>query len=219
MSLYSRNFPETFSILTSNFNRDTLSRIVAFDIETFSPEGFPGDFRDPIVNFSFIAPLNGLGLLSLSIIGDVDLEGDILSLLYGFMHAFQGFYLLTYNGTKFDLEYVVRRGRLYGLNFSGVLSGMRHIDVYRFIRRVGVDMTRFDQKSVERYFGFRRALGQISGDLYHLYYRSFLEEGSLEPVFYNIEDSYGCLRICSALLSFLAKKRKIDNILYSFSEK
>ncbi|MEM2696263.1 MAG: hypothetical protein QXU09_04935, partial [Thermoproteota archaeon] len=61
MSLYSRNFPETFSILTSNLNRDTLSRIVAFDIETFSPEGFPGDFRDPIVNFSFIAPLNGLG--------------------------------------------------------------------------------------------------------------------------------------------------------------
>ncbi|MEM2092138.1 MAG: ribonuclease H-like domain-containing protein, partial [Candidatus Bathyarchaeia archaeon] len=112
-----------------------------------------------------------------------------------------------------------RRGRLYGLNFSGVLSGIRHIDVYRLVRRVAVDMPRFDQKSVERYFGFRRVLGQISGDLYHRYYRSFLEEGSLEPVFYNIEDSYGCLRICSALLSFLDEKKRSDNILYSFSEK
>lgn len=212
MSLWSRDFPERF-ILTNNLNKDALSGIVAFDIETFSSEGFPYDFKDPIVNFSFTAPLNGLGLLSLSIIGDVGLEGDILSLLYGFIRAFQGFYLLTYNGTKFDLEYVVRRGRLYGLNFSGVLSGMRHIDVYRFVRRASLDMPRFDQKSVERYFGFRRVLGQISGDLYHLYYRSFLGEGSLEPVFYNIEDSYGCLRICSALLSFLAEKRRSDNVL------
>lgn len=27
-----------------------------------------------------------------------------------------------YNGAKFDLEYVAERGRLYGLNFSSVLT-------------------------------------------------------------------------------------------------
>ncbi|MBS7634481.1 ribonuclease H-like domain-containing protein [Candidatus Bathyarchaeota archaeon] len=200
--------PHRLSSLADGIKRDALSGVVAFDIETFSPNGFPYDFRDPVVNFSLVAPLNGLGLLSLSVIGDVDLEGDMLRLLYGIIHGFHGFYLLTYNGARFDLEYVARRGCLYGLNFSSVLSSMRHIDVYRIARRVITDMPRCDQKTVERYLGFTRAMGHISGDLYHFSYRRFLQDGSLEPAFYNIEDSYGCLRISDAILSFLAGKRR-----------
>ncbi|MBS7649601.1 ribonuclease H-like domain-containing protein [Candidatus Bathyarchaeota archaeon] len=210
MGSYERTFPHRLYGLANGIQRDALSGVIAFDVETFSPNGFPYDFRDPLVNFSLVAPLNGLGLLSLSVIGDVNLEDDMLSLLYEVLHSFCGFYLLTYNGAKFDLEYVARRGRLYGLDFSSVFSSMRHVDVYRFIRRVGVEMPRFDQKSVEIYFGFRRTMKHISGDLYHLSYRRFLESGSLEPAFYNIEDSYGCLRIADAVLSFLTEKKGSD---------
>jgi DNA polymerase elongation subunit (family B) len=196
------------------FQRDTLRGVLAFDLETFSPEGFPYNFRDPVVNFSLVAPLNGLGFLSISIIGEADLEGDMLNLLYEFMRSFRGFYLLTYNGEKFDLEYAARRGRLYGLDFSDVFSSMRHIDVYKIVRRFSADMPRYDQKSVERSLGFRRIMRHVSGGIYHLSYRSFLESGSLEPAFYNIEDSYGCLRIAYTVLRFIEEKRGRINFLF-----
>jgi DNA polymerase elongation subunit (family B) len=188
----------------NDFQKDALQGVLAFDLETFSPEGFPYDFGDPIVNFSLVAPLNGLGFLSISVIGEADLEGDMLNLLYGFMRSFRGFYLMTYNGERFDLEYAARRGRLYGLDFSDVFSSMRHIDVYRIVRRFSADMPRYDQKSVEASLDFRRIMRHVSGGIYHHSYRSFLESGSLEPAFYNIEDSYGCLRIAHAILRVIA---------------
>jgi len=193
--------------LMDGFQKDALQGVLAFDLETFSPNGFPYNFGDPIVNFSLVAPLNGLGFLSISVIGEADLEGDMLNLLYGFMRSFRGFYLLTYNGERFDLEYAAKRDRLYGLDFNDAFSSMRHIDVYRIVRRFSADMPRYDQKSVEASLGFRRIMRNVSGRVYHLSYRGFLESGLLEPVFYNIEDSYGCLRIAYAILRFIEEKR------------
>ena len=188
-----------FSRLLENFSEIGLCGVLAFDIETFSPNGFPYNFEDPIVNFSLVAPFDGLGFLSLSVIGEPKLENVMLNLLHRLMPLFKGFRLLTYNGSRFDLGYTIERGRLYGLDFEDVFSSLHHIDVYKIVRWLNFNLPRFDQKSVEKYFGFRRTIRWISGSTYHAFYRGFLKHGDLKPVFYNIEDSYGCLRIADAI--------------------
>ena len=188
-----------FSGLLEDLREIGLCGVLAFDIETFSPNGFPYNFEDPVVNFSLVAPFDGSGFLLLSVIGEPKLENAMLSLLHRLMPLFEGFRLLTYNGSRFDLEYTIERGHLYGLDFEDVFSSLHHIDVYRVVRWLNFNLPRFDQKSVERYFGFRRIIRWISGGTYHAFYRGFLKYGNLKPVFYNIEDSYGCLRIADAI--------------------
>jgi len=202
--------PMTFGFLFEGVHTKLMNGLVAFDIETFSPDGFPNDIEDPIVNFSLVFPLVKGGVLALSVIAEPSLEKEILNLLRRLLLSFRGTYLLTYNGTKFDLEYVARRGEIYGFNFESVFSDFWHIDVYQLIRWLNIRLPRYNQKAVERFLGIPRAVRHVSGSSYHLFYGKFLRGGSLEPMFYNIEDSFGCLRISSALLKFLERRRIVE---------
>jgi len=83
---------------------------VAFDIETFSPYGFPAKAQDPVVNFSLVVPLIRKGILCLSVIGEPSLEEKLLYMFKEWFLGFRGAHLLTYNGAKFDLNYIARRG-------------------------------------------------------------------------------------------------------------
>jgi len=56
--------------------------LFAFDIETFSPKGFPSQTEDPIVNFSLVSPLTEGGVVALSAIVKPNFERELLLLLY-----------------------------------------------------------------------------------------------------------------------------------------
>ncbi|MBC7129727.1 ribonuclease H-like domain-containing protein, partial [Candidatus Bathyarchaeota archaeon] len=146
----------------------SIKNMLSFDIETFSPTGFPYNAEDPVVNYSLVAPLERGGLFAVSAIGLPEAEVNLLRLLRGLFEAFEGFYLLTYNGVKFDLEYVVKRGRLYGLDFMDALRRHEHIDVYQLLRWLGVRLPSYSQKSVEKVLGIKRAVENVSGGNYHI---------------------------------------------------
>ncbi len=175
--------------------RELVNGLFAFDIETFSPRGFPSQAEDPIVNFSIVAPLTDGGVVALSAIVKPSFERELLLLLYRLLSSLGGACLLTYNGLRFDVSYVMQRGILYGLNFEDVFENFCHVDVYRLLRWLDAGFPRYDQKTVERCLGIVRTIRHVSGGNYHNFYNDFVRLGSLTPMFYNIEDSVGCLRI------------------------
>jgi len=215
-----RVFPQGFSgfgspMTLKGFSEEILcspllANVVSFDIETYSPNGFPYNAEDPVVNYSLVAPLAGNGFLAISAIGLPEAEALLLKLLGGLMEAFKDFYLLTYNGLKFDLEYVFRRGRLYGLDFKEAFNTQRHIDVYQLVKWLGVRLPNYSQKSVEKAMGIVRAFEDVSGHNYHLIYRKFIDRWDLKPLFYNLEDSFGCLRIAQAVSRLMPKTESMS---------
>jgi len=118
------------------------------------------------------------------------------------LSVFKGFCLLTYNGSKFDLEYVHHRGRFYNIDFDGVFSEIEHFDVYKAVREA-FWLPNYGQKSVERFLGIKRVVNDVNGANYHLVFDEFALNWSLKPMFYNIEDSFGCLRIANNVLNRL----------------
>jgi uncharacterized protein YprB with RNaseH-like and TPR domain len=186
-----------------NFLRDSL---VAFDIETFSPRGFPYGMGDPVVNFSLAIPFFGnlrKGLFVVSFICDPRLESNLLSMLHGLLSGLQGCCLLTYNGLRFDVEYVVKRGGVWGFDFDRVFAGLGHVDLFRLVKDSGFSLSGYSQRAVERFVGVSRVVGDVSGASYHLAFGDFLRRGDLKALFYNIEDSVGCLQIGNRLFSVL----------------
>lgn len=175
------------------------ANFLAFDIETYSPKGFPYLMEDPVVNFSLATLLKQKGVLTTSVLAEPCLESETLRLLKRLLSLFNGFCLLTYNGSKFDLEYVHHRGRFYGIDFDGVFSEIKHFDVYKAVREA-FRLPNYGQKSVERFLGINRVVNDVNGACYHLYFDEFALNWSLKPMFYNIEDSFGCLKIVDAVL-------------------
>jgi uncharacterized protein YprB with RNaseH-like and TPR domain len=173
---------------------------LSFDIETYSPNGFPYSMEDPIVNFSLVAPWTRKGLFCVSFLAGPMFENETLSLLYKLLMELEGCFLLTYNGSRFDLPYTIERGRLYGLDFAEVFSRVNHWDVYQEVKCLNLGLPRYDQKSVERFFGISRVLRDVDGSSYCLFFEELFEGGGLKPMFYNIEDSFGCLRIADGVL-------------------
>lgn len=180
--------------------------LVSFDIETYSPHGFPHEMEDLVVNFSLAIPFfkgSRSGLLTISSICDPCLEKDLLAMLYQFLFSLRGAYLLTYNGSKFDVKYVTYRGNFFDLDFNEVFAGLSHIDLFKLVKWLNILLPSYGQKAVERFVGVNRFVKDVSGASYHSLFVDFLTRGSLKPLFYNIEDSVGCLQIANRLLPVL----------------
>ena len=204
-----RKPPMTLSYFSEGVNGSKIfGDLIAFDIETFSPNGFPYNAEDPVVNLSLVVPLAKNGILSLSVIGEPSIENFTLFWLHELLRNFKGAYLLTYNGTRFDIEYITQRGRIYDLNFEDVFANLWHIDVYQMLKWLNIKLPRYNQKFVEKCLGIRRVVHYVTGQSYHLFYREFLKNGTLAPMFYNIEDSFGCLKIANGILRLLNRRDK-----------
>ncbi|MEM2351494.1 MAG: ribonuclease H-like domain-containing protein [Thermoproteota archaeon] len=171
--------------------------LVALDIETYSPDGFPSAFEDPIVNVS-LAIHDGIGLRIVSLAYPPERELTLLRFLSAELAGLKGL-LLTYNGTRFDLPYLGRRCALNGLGFE--LGRLEHLDLYWMARREIPGLASYSQSSVERALGIDRLSGHIHGGVYHEHFDKFLEDGSPDPIVYNIEDSLGCLRIFKGIVA------------------
>ncbi len=197
---------------TSNSFEGTVGRELdrGFSPSTLKPLAkrvFPSQTEDPIVNFSLVSPLTEGGAVALSAIVKPNFERELLLLLYRLLSNLGGACLLTYNGLRFDVKYVVQRGGLYDLNFEDVFENFCHVDVYRLLKWLDVGFPRYGQKTVERCLGVVRAIRHVSGGNYRLIYNDFVRISNLPPMFYNIVDSFGCLRIAGNVRSLLARRR------------
>ena len=175
---------------------------IGFDIETYSPNGFPADGQDPIIAVTLAASFSQdvrKGLLLTSLIFPPPMEDLLLIWLHQFLASFRDGCLVTYNGAKFDLQYVVHRGRMHGIDFDSAFLNYDHLDLYEVMRRSSVRLPSYGQKTVERWLGIDRIINDVSGGSYHKAFHCFQNFGSLKPLFYNIEDSVGCLRILKEL--------------------
>lgn len=183
--------------------------LLSFDVETYSPHGFPFRMEDPIVNFSMALPTFQNpkdGLLTFSFISHPRFERELLMLLYDVLLSLDGGFLVTYNGTKFDVEYVIHRGSLFDFDFQSLFSSFFHVDLYKLVRWLDIRLPRYSQKAVEKIVGFKRVVNDVSGEAYHLYFADFLKDLNLKAPFYNVEDSVGCLQIMDRLFSVLMKR-------------
>ena len=175
---------------------------IGFDIETYSPDGFPEDFEDPIVAATLGISHSGdirQGLMVISLIYPPHAERSLLRRLLNLMAACPEGFLLTYNGRRFDVAYLIDRAARHRLDSDTALSKHEHADLYDIIKHSGMPLASYGQKTVEHFLGIGHEITDISGITYHLFYRRFLEEGGLKPVFYNIEDGIGCLLILKTL--------------------
>jgi uncharacterized protein YprB with RNaseH-like and TPR domain len=203
---YPRALEDASPMNPHSFFEGLSTSLVGFDIETFSPDGFPHEMEDPIVNFSLGIPFfkgSRGGLITVSLICDPCLEEDLLVMLRQLLFSLHGTYLLTYNGSKFDIRYVIHRGNFFGLDFNNVFAGLSHIDLFKLVKWLNIRLPSYSQRAVERFVGVNRIVRDVSGSSYHLAFVDFLTRGSLKPLFYNIEDSVSCLRIANRLLPVL----------------
>jgi len=175
---------------------------IGFDIETYSPNGFPADGQDPVVTATLATSFSSdvrKGLLLTSLIFPQSKESLLLTLLHEFLTSFRDGCLITYNGAKFDLQYVIHRGAIHGIHFNSVFVNYDHLDLYELVKRAKIRLPRYRQKTVERFLDIDRVVNDVSGASYHESFHDFRKFGSLRPLFYNIEDSVGCLRILKEL--------------------
>ncbi len=175
---------------------------IGFDIETFSPFMFPSGYEDPVVNATLAVCPSGYlreGLVLISLVYPPSSESVLLWQLHRLLNSVGTGLLLTYNGTRFDIRYVVQRGKLYRLDFESVFADLSHLDLYDMVRRSRIDFPCYSQKIVEKSLGVQRVIEGLSGGSYHRFFLDFMEKGDPRAIFYNIEDSLGCLRILRAL--------------------
>jgi len=176
--------------------------LIGFDIETYSPNGFPADGQDPIITVTLATSFSQdvrKGLLLTSLIFPPSMEDLLLMWLHQFLASFRDGCLITYNGAKFDLKYLAHRGGIHEIDFDPVFLNYGHLDLYEVVRRSRVRLPSYGQKAVERWLGIDRVVNDVSGVLYHKEFHDFQRFGSLKSLFYNIEDSVGCLRILKEL--------------------
>ncbi|MBS7653275.1 ribonuclease H-like domain-containing protein [Candidatus Bathyarchaeota archaeon] len=177
--------------------------LIGFDIETYSPKGFPGEGQDPVVAATLALALERdvrCGLMLISLIYPPHLEERLLMSLQSLLSSIGDGCLVTYNGRRFDLGYLAHRGGIYGMDFEGVFSNYGHLDLYEALRLLGIRMPGYGQKTVERCMGIMRVVDDVSGASYHEAFQGFMRSGSLKPLFYNIEDAVGCLLILMELM-------------------
>ncbi|HCT90863.1 MAG TPA: hypothetical protein DF613_05720 [Lachnospiraceae bacterium] len=138
--------------------------------------------------------------------------GDEDAVLQDFLQLISGFaYLIHYNGSSFDIPYLVRKCAFYGLDPSPF--HIESCDLYTRFRplKPWLDVENMKLKTVERAVGLHRKDRYTGKELIELY-KKWLQTGEpelLECLFlHNHEDLTGMIQI-QRLFSFLALQNGI----------
>lgn len=133
------------------------SKILSFDIETYSPKGkSPSPNQDPITMISFYSE-NFKKVITWKKFETEDEniefvpgEFELLTAFKKTIEEFQPDFLVGYNSDTFDFHYLKRRAEKYGVRFDLGLDhsladigknetnirGVTHIDIYKFVSRI-----------------------------------------------------------------------------------
>jgi len=127
-------------------------------------------------------------------------EIDILEHFFKFLEHFKT--LITFNGSTFDMPFLLKKCKHYGLTYS--FEAFMHFDIYRTIRPykqfLGIESMKL--KYIEAFLGFRRD-DQFSGKDLILVYQKYLITGDQRLyqflILHNFEDIKGMLDILPIL--------------------
>ena len=129
-------------------------------------------------------------------------EADILEQFLSFAMNYK--YVITYNGDGFDIPYITKKAKAYGM--ENTLAHMESIDIYkqiRFLKDV-LHMENMKQKSVERFLGIHRLDKYSGGDLikvYQEYVKLPVKTNKQLLLQHNYEDLEGLLD-CTSMLAY-----------------
>lgn len=165
-----------------------LEELLFFDIET---TGFSGDYSNLyLIGGTYFR--DGSWNLTQWFADDSDSEVEILEAFFEFMKEFRK--LVHFNGDGFDIPYLLKRCRFFGLSYD--FSNIESIDIYRRIKpyKKLLGLENLKQKSIERFLGINRKDLYSGGELIEVY-KDYLITGEQELydmlILHNEEDLKG----------------------------
>jgi len=183
-----------FNSYTDNLN------IEIFDIETtgLNPE------NDMIISASFCNE-DGLGLKQY-FCEDPNAEFLLITKIIDDLNSLDG--IITYNGLRFDIPFVLTRAKKYGI--ANDVPNIKNYDIYKLLKTywlAGKMMPSLSQKAVENAMGFSdNRIDEIDGSecisLYNNYVKTGLESIKETILLHNADDIRQLARI-SSNLSFM----------------
>ncbi len=137
--------------------------LLFFDIET---TGFSGDYNR-IYLIGCVCFRDGNWRLIQWFADRPDAEEDLLISFFTFLKGFTT--LIHFNGDGFDIPFLLKRCRAYGLPYD--FSSVKSIDIYKKIRpyRSLLELDSMKQKSIERFLGINRQDRFSGGQLIAVY--------------------------------------------------
>lgn len=140
-----------------------LDKLLFFDIET---TGFSGDYSNLyLIGCTYYQ--DGCWNLIQWFADTADAEAELLHSFFSFKEAFQ--ILIHFNGDNFDIPYLLKRCRHFGLNYD--FSGIASLDIYKKIKpyRKLMNLDSLKQKAIEQFLGVSRQDKYSGGQLIEVY--------------------------------------------------
>lgn len=141
-----------------------LTELLFFDIET---TGFSGDYSNLYLIGCTYYSQDSWHLIQW-FADTADAEADVLTAFFEFLAGFRT--LVHFNGDGFDIPYLLKRCKAYGLPYD--FSGIQSIDIYKKVKpyRSLLNLENLKQKSIERFLGIYREDQYSGGQLIEVYY-------------------------------------------------
>lgn len=141
----------------------SLSELLFFDIET---TGFSGDTSNLyLIGCTFHR--DGCWNLIQWFADTADSEAELLHAFFGFLKDFR--ILVHFNGDGFDIPYLLKRCRHFGLPYD--FSGVESVDIYKKIKpyRKLLELDSLKQKAIEQFLHVSRQDKYSGGQLIEVY--------------------------------------------------
>lgn len=140
-----------------------LDDILFFDIET---TGFSGDYSN-LYLIGCVCCQNGTWQLLQWFADQTDSEEDLLHAFFTFLKDYK--VLVHFNGDGFDIPYLLKRCRYYGLTYD--FTQVSSVDIYKKIKpyKKLLQLENMKQKSIEQFLGIHRKDMYSGGQLIEVY--------------------------------------------------
>lgn len=141
----------------------SLEDILFFDIET---TGFSGDYTN-LYLIGCVYYEKGSWILVQWFADEKNAEPELLDAFFSHLKRFK--ILIHFNGDGFDIPYLLKRCRAFGLNHD--FSQIQSLDIYRKIKPYKnlLQLENLKQKSIEKFLGIRRDDLYSGGQLIEVY--------------------------------------------------
>lgn len=153
------NLPDTYPL----HRLGNLEELLFFDIET---TGFSGDYSNLyLIGCTYHS--QGAWHLIQWFADTREAEYDVLVSFFEFLKSFA--ILIHFNGDGFDIPYLLKRCRAFGLSYD--FSQVKSVDIYKKIKpyRRLLQLENLKQKSIERFLGIWRQDQYSGGQLIEVY--------------------------------------------------
>lgn len=153
------NLPDTYPLERIG----ALSELLFFDIET---TGFSGDTSN-LYLIGCTYHQDGCWNLIQWFADTADSEEELLHAFFSFLKMFR--ILVHFNGDNFDIPYLLKRCRHFGLPYD--FSAVESVDIYKKIKpyRKLLELDSLKQKAIEQFLGVTRTDKYSGGQLIEVY--------------------------------------------------